>query len=398
MTTVDRIAVVGGGIVGLAVARRLLHTRPGVLVEVFEKEQDVGVHQTGHNSGVVHAGLYYEPGSLKAELCRTGRIRMREFCQAHHVPYRELGKVIVATEQAELPALHRIFDRAVANHVPRVRLINAAELGDLEPAVRGIAAVHSPQSAVTDFRAVARCLADDVTAAGGKIRLGTEVRQLAAIAGGVRVRTATDAVDFHAVVACAGLGTDHLTGGARLDAAMRVVPFRGAYFALAPRVRDRVRGLVYPVPDPRYPFLGVHLTRRFDDEVLVGPTAILATALEGYQLRDVGRRDLREMLSFPGFWRMARTHWRTGARELWTAASKRAFVRQARRYLPELTSADLRPFPAGVRAQALRRDGALVDDFAIDSANGLTIVRNAPSPAATSSLAIAEYVVDRLAR
>lgn len=395
--TVDRLAVVGGGIVGMAVARRLLQTRPGVLVEVFDKEPDVGVHQTGHNSGVVHAGLYYEPGSLKADLCRAGRIKMREFCQEHGVPYRELGKVVVATDQTELPALHRIFDRAVANRVPRVKMINAVELRELEPEVRGIAAVHSPESAVTDFQAVARSMAQDVSAAGGKIRLGTEVRQLVAVAGGVRVDTATDAAEFDAVVACAGLGTDHLTGRSRLDAAMRVVPFRGAYFALAPRVRDRVRGLIYPVPDPRYPFLGVHLTRRFDDEVLVGPTAVLATARDGYRLRDVDGRDLRDLLRFPGFWRMAHAHWRTGARELWMAASARAFVRQARRYMPQLTKGDLRPYPAGIRAQALRRDGALVDDFVIDSAHGLTIVRNAPSPAATSSLAIAEYVVDRLA-
>jgi len=322
---------------------------------------------------------------------------MREFCQEHGVPYRELGKVVVATHQAELPALHRIFDRAVANQVPRAKMISLAELGELEPNVRGISAVHSPESAVTDFRAVARCLAQDVTAAGGKILLGTEVRQLAVVAGGVRVDTATDVAYFDTVVACAGLGTDHLSGRSRLDAAMRVVPFRGAYFALAPRARDRVRGLVYPVPDPRYPFLGVHLTRRFDDEVLVGPTAVLATARDGYRLRDVDGRDVRDLLRFPGFWRMAQAHWRIGARELWMAASASAFLRQARRYLPELTKGDLSPYPGGIRAQALRRDGALVDDFVIDSAHGLTIVRNAPSPAATSSLAIAEYVVDRLA-
>lgn len=393
----DRIAVVGGGIVGLAVARRLLETRPDALVEVFDKEPEAGVHQTGHNSGVVHAGIYYEPGSLKADLCRAGRIKMREFCQEHGVPYRELGKVVVAVEQSEVAALHRIFDRAVANMVPRIKMISAAELHDLEPAVRGIAAVHSPETAVTDFRAVARCLAQDVSDAGGKIRLGTEVLQLATVSGGVRVRTTAETADFDAVVACAGLGTDYLTGNARLDGAMRVVPFRGAYFALAPQVRDRIRGLVYPVPDPRYPFLGVHLTRRIDDEVLVGPTAVLATAREGYRLRDVDGRDVGNLLRFPGFWRMARTHWRSGARELWMAASARAFVRQARRYMPELAKADLRPYPAGVRAQALRRDGALVDDFVIDTAHGLTIVRNAPSPAATSSLAIAEYVVNKLA-
>jgi L-2-hydroxyglutarate oxidase len=390
MARARTVGVVGGGIVGLAVARELLATRPGAEVVVLEQEDAVGRHQTGHNSGVVHAGLYYKPGSLKAELCRRGRAAMKEFCAEAGVPYRELGKVVVATGEAELPALRDIYERSVANGVPGVSMLDAAGLKEIEPGTPGVAAVHSPASAVTDFGAVARALADDVCKRGGTVRLGARVTRLRAGVDGVRVDTPQGTEAYDLVVACAGLGTDRLTGGRVLDGKMRTVPFRGLYYRLSPRVRDRVRGLVYPVPDPRYPFLGVHLTRRFDDEVLVGPNAVLA-------LTDHGRSYV-DVLGYPGFLRMARRHWPAGAREVATAASRRLFARLARRYLPELRAGDLLPWPAGVRAQALDRSGALVDDFVVDTSDHLVILRNAPSPAATSSLAIASHVVGRLPR
>jgi L-2-hydroxyglutarate oxidase len=392
----DRIAVVGGGIVGLAVARQLLSTRPGIGITVFEKEPEIAQHQTGHNSGVVHAGLYYEPGSLKVELCRRGRAMLLEYCAEKEIIYRTLGKVVVATEFAEVPRLRAIFDKAVANQVPGVRLIGPDELAEIEPSIRGVAAIHSPTSAVTDFVAVARALADDVRLTGGEIRLSTAVNRLDNLTDGVRVETAAGAETYTSVVACAGLGTDRIGSGGRLTAEIRTVPFRGEYFRLVGSARDHVRGLVYPVPDPRYPFLGVHLTRRWNDEVLVGPSAVLALALEGYRWSDINLHDLLEIGEFPGFWRMARQHWRTGTREIVMSLSKRVFARQASRYLPELRSNQLVNYPAGVRAQALRRDGTLVDDFVIDQSDQLTIVRNAPSPAATSSLAIAEHIVGLL--
>lgn len=394
-----RTAVIGGGIVGLAVARRLLASRPEDEVTVYEKESAVGTHQTGHNSGVVHAGLYYRPGSLKATLCTRGRALLREFCAEHSVAYRPLGKVVVATTPDELPRLAELRRRAEANGVPGVALLDAAGLGEREPWVRGVAAVLSPSTAVVDFVAVARALAGDVLAAGGTVHVGLKVSAVTRTRGGWIVTAAPRAGEpfgtvFDQVISCAGLGTDAL---APRGAAVRTVPFRGEYYRLAPRVRDRVNGLVYPVPDPRYPFLGVHLTRRWDDEVLVGPNAVLALAAEGYRRGDVDLAHLRDVLRWPGLRRLVRRHWRTGVREAVTTVSRRAFTAAARHYLPSLTAADLVRHPAGVRAQALDTGGNLVDDFVIDAVDGLVVVRNAPSPAATSSLAIAEHIVAGLA-
>ncbi|HEU4349071.1 MAG TPA: L-2-hydroxyglutarate oxidase [Actinoplanes sp.] len=387
-----RIAVIGGGILGLAVARELLTTRPGAEVVVLEREDAVARHQTGNNSGVVHAGLYYRPGSLKAELCRRGRIQLKEFCAAAGVPYRELGKLVVATSQRELPALRDIFERSKANQVPGVTMVGPERMAEIEPHTRGVAAVHSPVTAVTDFAGVARAMAADVEARGGTVRLGTRVVRLVRDAGGVRVQTETDAERYDLTIACAGLGTDRLAR----DPRVRTVPFRGQYFRLSEPLRDQVRGLIYPVPDPRYPFLGVHLTRRFDDEVLVGPSAVLAVARDGHRRRAGDLRELLGVLGYPGFWRLARRHWPAGAREIATAASRQVFAALARRYLPGVRAGDLQPWPAGVRAQALNRSGALVDDFIVDASDHLVILRNAPSPAATSSLAIAQHVVTAL--
>jgi L-2-hydroxyglutarate oxidase len=387
------IAVVGGGIVGLAVARALAASRPGVVVTVLEKEDVLAQHQTGHNSGVVHAGLYYAPGSLKATLCSRGRAMLREYCQHKGVVFQPVGKLVVATEEAEQAPLAAIYDRAMRNGVPGIRLIGREAMLDIEPRVAGVEAVHSPETAITNFAAVARCLAADVETAGGRVELGVRVEAVAPTAGGATVIVNGEPRQFASVVVCAGLGTGRL-GGVRSDQ-FRIVAFRGSYYQLADRVRDHVRGLVYPVPDPRYPFLGVHLTRRWDGEILVGPNAILALASEGYSWRDVDMADLRLTAGFPGFWRMCAGNWEAGLREV-LHSSRRGFLRTACRYLPELRGRDLLPGPAGVRAQAIDRAGTLVDDFVVETSGQVTVVLNAPSPAATSSLAIADHVVGQL--
>ncbi|GAA4673261.1 L-2-hydroxyglutarate oxidase [Nocardioides nanhaiensis] len=389
--------VVGGGILGAAVARRLLQQRPDERVEVWEKERALAQHQAGRNSGVVHAGLYYEPGSLKATLCRRGVGLLRTLCAEHGLPYREIGKVLVALDDAEVVRLSGIRDRAAANGVPGVRLVDAAELRELEPHVRGVAGLHSPTTAICDYAAVTRLLAQQVEAAGGVVRRGLAATQVRP--DRVLGRTlAGDDVEVPAdrVVLCAGLHGDRLAATAGGSSSPRIVPFRGEYLLLRPERRDLVRGLVYPVPDPRYPFLGVHLTPRVDGEVLVGPNAVLALAREGYDWGSLSPRDLAEVARYPGFRRFARQHWRTGVREVVGSLSTRAYVRAARRYVPELRVADVAPGPAGVRAQALDDDGGLVDDFRIDRLGDrgqVVAVRNAPSPGATSALAIAEHVV-----
>jgi len=389
-----RFAVVGGGIIGTAVARRLSTVVPGAEVTLLEKEPALATHQTGHNSGVVHAGLYYEPGSLKARLCRRGAVLLKEFCAGRGLQYDECGKVLVALDDTETARLDAIEDRARRNGVPGVRRLDAAGLREVEPRVRGVAGLHSPATAITDFAAVTRALAADAETAGATVRLGVRVTGLAAKADEVVVTG--DGVDeaFDHVIVCAGLQADRLAVLAGDDPDPRIVPFRGEYHLLRAERRDLVRGLVYPVPDPRYPFLGVHLTKRVDGAVLVGPNAVLALAREGYRRRDVSAADLRDVVAWPGFRRFARAHWRTGLRELDGSLRRRAFVAAARRYVPELRPSDLVPGPSGVRAQALALDGSLVDDFRLTRGGRVTSLRNAPSPAATSSLAIAEHLVE----
>ena len=391
-----RIGVVGGGIVGLAVARRLLEQLPGSTVTVLEKEAVVGSHQTGHNSGVVHAGVYYPPGSLKARLCTAGRAQMQAYCRDRGLPYDECGKLVVALMDSERDRLAEIFRRAVANGVPGVRTVDGAEISELEPHAVGVAALHSPHTAIVDFSAVARSYAADVVAAGGEVRTGVEVVGAAERPDGVTVATTAGEIAVDQLVVCAGLYADRVAELFGADPNPRIVPFRGEYHRLRPEARHLVRGLIYPVPDPRYPFLGIHLTRRYDGEVLVGPNAVLALAREGYRRRDVRLRDVRDTVAWPGFRRMARQHWRTGLVEYGHSLSKRAFVRQAQRYVPALRPADVVPAAAGVRAQAVSRAGELADDFVLNHRGRVLHVRNAPSPAATSSLAIAEYVVSAL--
>jgi L-2-hydroxyglutarate oxidase LhgO len=394
-----RTAIVGGGIIGVAVAREILQRTPTADVVLYEKEDRLAAHQTGRNSGVIHAGLYYQPGSAKAVLCRRGVGLLEEFCAQQGIRRIECGKVVVALDEAERARLGDIEERAMANGVPGVRTIGPEELRELEPHVRGVAALHSPSTSIVDFTQVTQALAADAAAAGAKIILGHEVTGLRNVGSEVvvTVRGTSDGDEkaFDQVIACGGLQSDRLARLAGDGADPVIMPFRGEYYALRADRRGLVNGLVYPVPDPRYPFLGVHLTPRVDGEVLIGPNAVLALAREGYNWRTVSAADLAEIARTPAFWRFARKHWRTGIREMTGSLSRKRFIAAARAYVPELTDDDVVPGRAGVRAQALDADGGLVDDFRISVRGRIVTVRNAPSPAATSALAIAEEVVAR---
>jgi L-2-hydroxyglutarate oxidase LhgO len=386
-----RFGVVGAGIIGLAVARRLGEARPAATVTVLEKEQDVALHQTGRNSGVVHAGIYYAPGSLKARLCREGATRLEAYCGERGIPFEQCGKLVVALDETELDRLRELERRAAANGVPGVRWLEAEELAEVEPHAVGVAGLHSPVTAITDYGAVARAFRADVEAQGGTVVLGARVTAVRRTATAVRV-VAGEEHEFDRLVLCAGLESDRLARLAGDGAEPAIVPFRGEYYRLVPAREQLVRGLLYPVPDPAYPFLGVHFTRRVGGGVDVGPNAVLALAREGYRRRDIRPRDLAATLRSAGFRRLARRHWRMGMRELHGSLLKHAFAAQARRYLPELETSDLVRAHTGVRAQALDPDGSLVDDFRISHLGPVTAVRNAPSPGATSSLAIADHI------
>lgn len=396
-----RAAVVGGGIVGLAVARELLSELPGADVVVFEKESAVGAHQTGHNSGVVHAGLYYEPGSLKARLCRRGVGLLEKFAADKGVTYEECGKIVVAQNASELDRLRAIHERAQANGVPDVRLIGADEITDIEPHARGVAALHSPHTAIVDYVGISKALAEDIVTAGGTVSLGREVtaiapREATAMDAGSRqvsVTTAEGVESFDLVITCAGLQSDRVARGAGDSTYPKIVPFFGDYFLLAPEKSSLVKGLIYPVPDPKYPFLGVHLTKRFDGAIMLGPNAFLSLGREAYRPRDYSVRDIADAIGFGGFWRFASQNLPAAARESRTVLSTRSFVKEARKYVPAISMADVHRGPRGIRAQAMNSDGSLEDDFVISGKDRLIHVRNAPSPGATSSLAIAEYVV-----
>ncbi len=390
------MCVVGAGILGLAVARELTLRYPAAEVTVLEKEDHVAAHQTGHNSGVVHAGVYYPPGSLKATLCRRGAALTREFCQQHDVPLRELGKLIVAASDAELGPLAEIERRATANQVPGIRRLTAGQIAEIEPCIQGVAAVHSPSTAAVDFVAMTEALAAEVTAGGGKVLLSTPVTSIRETSSGVRLTAGDQQLTFDYVIVCAGLTGDRFARELGRAGDLQIVPFRGEYYELRPEARHQVRGMVYPVPDPRYPFLGVHLTRHVDDTVAVGPNAVLALALQGYRWRDVSMADLSRIARWPGTWQLAKKHWRAGVSEIRGSLSKRRYLSLVRAYLPNLELADLVRSKSGVRAQAVRRDGSLEDDFVLEASGQVLLVRNAPSPAATASLAIAEHVVSAI--
>jgi L-2-hydroxyglutarate oxidase len=378
------IAVVGGGILGLATARELLRRRPGASVVVLERERELARHQTGHNSGVVHAGIYYAPGSLKARLCVEGARDLYAYCEECGVPFERRGKLIVARDGSELARLDELERRGRANEVPGLRRVDAHGLREIEPHARGVAALHSPNTGVVDFAEVARAFAADVEAAGGQIHLGTRITAIQTPRDGLRLLHGSKETGARFAVFCAGAWADELAVRAGADPDPRIVPFRGAYLRLRADRTHLVRGLIYPVPDPELPFLGVHLSRHLDGNVSLGPSALLAPTRLG------------RSLVWPGTWRMARRWWRTGARELAHAASTRRFARAAARYVPALEPGDFTRWYAGVRAQAVARDGRLVDDFVLSETERALHVRNAPSPAATSALALARLIADRV--
>jgi (S)-2-hydroxyglutarate dehydrogenase len=395
------VAVVGAGIVGLATALRLLEQRPGLRLVVLEREPAVGMHQSGHNSGVVHAGLYYAPGSQKALLCREGKGLLEHYCEERGIPIAWPGKLVVALDEAELPGLASLKERGLANGVDGLEEVGPERIREIEPHVRGIRALWSPRTGITDFALVTRAYADDVRARGGRVDLSRPVTAIERRPEALVLATPRGAVQARAVIACAGLWSDRMAAltGDRTKDSPAIIPFRGDYYTLAPGAAKLIRGLVYPVPDPRFPFLGVHFTRRIDGQVWAGPNAVLAFRRTGYRRRDISLRDLAEALANPGFRKLARRFWRTGVAEMWRDWSKGAFVEEMRRYVPELRRDQVVFGPSGVRAQALGPDGTLVDDFDLAGADRVLHVRNAPSPAATSSLAIgarlATEAVDR---
>jgi len=389
------VAIIGGGIVGLATAYQLNKALPRCRVTVLEKEAEVGLHQTGHNSGVLHSGIYYTPGSLKATNCRQGKKLMEEFCEAEGIAYEICGKVIVAIDEADLPALVRIFERGQANGVA-CEVIGKERLGELEPHAAGIKAIHVPEAGIVDYKQVCRRLADRIREAGGQVLTSAMATKIEHKGDKVVITTAAGEVEAGQVVNCAGLYSDRVTalGGQKPDA--KIIPFRGEYFELKPEAQRLCKNLIYPVPDPAFPFLGVHFTRMIEGGVECGPNAVLAFGREGYRKTDFNLADMADTLSYPGFLKLAAKYWKTGLGEMWRSASKKAFVKALSRLVPEIRAEHLEPAPAGIRAQAVTPDGAMVDDFLIQEADRIVNVNNAPSPAATASLNIGRTIAERL--
>jgi (S)-2-hydroxyglutarate dehydrogenase len=389
------IIIIGGGIVGLATALALSQRQPGLRLALCEKEASWAAHQTGNNSGVIHAGVYYRPGSLKATMARDGNRSMVAFCAEHGIAHEVCGKLIVATTPNELPRLDALLQRAQANGLP-VRKLGSAEIHAHEPHVRAIAAIFSPTTGIVNYREVSTTMARLLEQRGVDLRLSTRVEQIAEHADSVHVTTNRGNLTAHFLINCAGLHSDRVARLAGLQTAMRIVPFRGEYYELVPERRYLVRGLIYPVPNPDFPFLGVHLTRMIDGSVHAGPNAVLALKREGYRKRDVSLRDTAEVLGYPAFWRLAGRYAGEGLKEMLRSASKALFVRSLRRLVPEIQARDLVPAHAGVRAQALMTDGTLQDDFVIVAGQRSLHVCNAPSPAATASLEIGAAIAARL--
>ena len=401
MTERFDVAVIGGGIVGLATALRLLQRAPHLRLAVLEKEPELAAHQTGHNSGVLHSGLYYQPGSLKARLCRAGKSEIERFADAHEVPWKRTGKLVVALDRSELPRLAALRERGDANGLQGLDEIGPERIREIEPHVTGMRALWVPETGIVDFRRLALALADDLERAGVRILTDRQVTGLTRLpSGGDRatawlISTPHDAYFAGGVIACAGLQSDRVARFTGHEGRERIVPFRGDYYHLRPAARHLVRGLVYPVPNPAFPFLGIHFTRRIGGEVWAGPNAVPALAREGYARRDVSARDLASSVTWPGLWRLALPYVRTGLQEAWRDVSKAAFLRGLQRYVPELRMQDIEFGPSGIRAQSLGADGRLVDDFSLGEGAGIIHVRNAPSPAATASLAIGNMLAER---
>lgn len=387
--------VIGGGLVGLATALSLLDRSPGLRLMVLEAEPQVALHQSSHNSGVVHAGIYYEPGSLKARLCTRGKHLLEEFCARHDIPLIANGKLVVATKEDELGRLADLWTRANANHVPGLRRVGASEMREIEPLVDGVAGFYSPHTSVVDFRMVNEALARDVEERGGQIRTSFPVSQIQDTADYVEITSASgETLTARSVVVCAGLESDRLAGPAAEG--LRIVPFRGGWFTVDPDVSEQINGSIYPVPDPSLPFLGVHVTRRIDGSVWAGPNAFLALSRRDYRHWAFRGRDAASALGFVGLWRFALGNLPTAWTEFTHDVSRRAYARALRDYVPTITAQHLARGPMGIRAQAMSTQGKLIDDFVIRSRGRVLYVLNAPSPAATSSLAIGEYVADHL--
>jgi L-2-hydroxyglutarate oxidase LhgO len=387
------ITIVGGGIVGLATARALLEKFPSLKLVLCEKEAELGRHQTGHNSGVIHSGIYYKPGSFKARLCVEGVRLMMDFCEAHAIKYDRCGKVIVATSQEEVPRLHTLHERGTANGVPGLSLIDAGRVREIEPHVRAVAGIHSPNTAIVDYSQVTAALGRDLVAGGVTIEYNFPVSAITRVrGGGLAVSTREHTITTSKLINCAGLYSDVIARLAGADTEVQIVPFRGEYYFLRPQRDSLVHGLIYPVPDPEFPFLGVHFTRTIHGEVEAGPNAVLAFAREGYRFANVRPRELAATLGYGGFWAMARKYWRTGAYEMYRSLSKKKFVEALQKLVPDLRREDITPGGAGVRAQAVRPDGSLLDDFSIATGPDAIHVVNAPSPGATASLAIGRHI------
>jgi (S)-2-hydroxyglutarate dehydrogenase len=389
-------AVIGGGIVGLSTARALLEHHPGARLVVLEKERGWARHQTGHNSGVIHSGIYYKPGSLKARFCREGAQALVAFCRERGIDYEICGKVIIAVEAGEMPLLDNLYERGLKNDLEVVK-IGSEELKEIEPHASGLAAINVPSTGIVDFAKVAEAFAALVKEKGGQLRAGTEVKAISETDRAVVMRTNKGTFRARALVNCAGLHSDRVARLCGVDLGTNIVPFRGEYYELRPEKRYLVKNLIYPVPNPDFPFLGVHFTRSIDGVVEAGPNAVLGLAREGYKKTDFNCRDVIEELTYPALWRLARANWRTGIREIHRSLSKKAFVRGLKKLVPEIEEGDVVPIPAGVRAQALKEDGALVDDFLIAEGENSVHVLNAPSPAATASIPIGEEIARRVA-
>ena len=392
------IAIIGGGIIGLATAMRLTQGFPRCRVGVLEKEPDIASHQTGHNSGVIHAGIYYAPGSQKTQFCSVGARMLRELCDRHGIEYSMCGKVIVATAESEVPRLEELHRRGLANDVEGLELIDGERLRELEPHAAGIKAIYSPNTGIVDFAEIARAYATEIGESGGEILTNTRLLGIAQREGRLYMETSSGEVSAGYVVNCAGLHADTVARMMGADAGVRIVPFRGENFSLHPQRSHLVRGLIYPVPDPRLPFLGVHFTRRIDGSVEAGPNAVLAFAREGYKRSSFSPADAWGVLTYSGFWRMAMSYWKTGVREQYRSLVRASFVRSLQTLVPEVRKEDLHRPGSGVRAQAVDRRGRLLQDFCIVQTEKTIHVLNAPSPGATSSLAIGDHIVDMARR
>ncbi len=389
------VAIVGGGIVGLATAHELSERRPGLSLAVLEKEKKLAAHQSGRNSGVLHSGIYYRPGSLKARNCRQGKEAMERFCAEQDIPFDVCGKVIVAVSEDELPRLENIYARGQQNGI-RCEIIDRDRLHELEPHAAGVKAIHVPEAGIVDYLRVCERMGEIITERGSQIYYSTEVRAIRQSAGRVAIETVQGDLEADVLVNCAGLHSDRVTKLSGGDVEAKILPFRGEFYELKPEMRHLCRNLIYPVPDPSFPFLGVHFTRMIDGRVECGPNAVLAFAREGYEKLDFNLRDLLEALTYPGFLRLAARHWRVGAGEMWRSFSKAAFVKALQRLMPAIRSEHLEPARAGVRAQAISPDGGLVDDFLIQPRGRVINVGNAPSPAATSALNIGKIIADEV--